>query len=419
MSYIGNPIVSTDFPVDYASGNGSTTAFTLSIAPASVNAIAVSISGVKQSPKTYSVSGTTLTFSAAPPVGTDNIVIEHKGIAGIPNTPSAGSVVTASIANNAVTPAKMANGGAELGYRNRIINGAMVIAQRGTGTTTTAFVNQVDQFQVATNAGTFTFGQSTNAPANFSNSAVVTNTASLTPSGTNYYSIRNVIEGLNVTDLAWGTANAKTVTLSFWVRSSVTGTFGGSVFNGSVNRSYPFTYAISSANTWEQKSITITGDTTGTWATDNTAGIYIEWALGTGSTYQGTAGTWAAARYQGATGQTQWSTTSGATFYITGVQLEVGNNATGFDYRPYGTELALCQRYYQTIGYYLYGAGASGGGNSWVGWQFKVTMRANPTIANPNSSGGALNQAYPDGATWYYGGGYATFGASSTATAEL
>lgn len=231
-------------------------------------------------------------------------------------------------------------------FKNRIINGAMVIAQRGTGTTSTAFVNQVDQFQLATNAGTFTFGQSNTAPNNYINSVLVTNTASLTPSGTNYYSIRNVIEGLNIADFAWGTANAKTVTLSFWVRSSVTGTFGGSVFNGSVNRSYPFTYAISSADTWEQKSITIAGDTSGTWATDNTAGMYIEWALGTGSTYQGTAGSWAGTRYQGATGQTQWSTTNNATFYLTGVQLEVGSTATSFDYRPYGTELALCQRYY-------------------------------------------------------------------------
>jgi len=235
------------------------------------------------------------------------------------------------------------------GFKNRIINGAMVIAQRGTGTTTTAFLNQVDQFQVATNAMTFTFGQSSTAPTGFIKSALVTNTSAVTPSGTNYYSIRNAIEGLNVADLAWGTSNAKTITLSFWVYSSLTGTFGGVIVNGAFSYFYPYSYTISSANTWEQKTITITGPTAGTWSTDNSVGIYTEWSLGCGSTYLGTAGSWGTTRYQGVTGQVQLSATNNATFYLTGVQLEKGSTATSFDYRPYTTELQLCQRYFAKV----------------------------------------------------------------------
>jgi len=147
------------------------------------------------------------------------------------------------------------------------------------------------------------------------------------------------------------TANAQTVTLSFWVRSSLTGTFGGSVQNSAQNRSYPFTYTISAANTWEQKSVTIAGDTSGTWGTGNGVGIRLHIGLGVGSTFSGTAGSWAGANYLSATGATSVVGTNGATFYITGVQLEKGSTATSFDYRPYGTELQLCQRYFQSFSY--------------------------------------------------------------------
>ena len=235
-------------------------------------------------------------------------------------------------------------------FRNKIINGAMMIAQRGTGTTTTAFLNQVDQFQLATNAMSFTFGQSSSAPAGFTKSAVVTNTSAVTPSGTNYCQVRTLIEGQNLVDLAWGTSSAKTVTLSFWVNSSIAGTYGGSFLNGSsVNYCYPFTYTINSANTWEYKTVTVVGPTTGTWATDNNAGIMLEWSLGLGSSYSGTAGSWVATRIQGVTGQTQWSATNGATFYITGVQLEVGTVPTSFELRSFSKELMMCQRYFYVI----------------------------------------------------------------------
>jgi hypothetical protein len=160
------------------------------------------------------------------------------------------------------------------------------------------------------------------------------------------FGIAQNIEGFNVADLGWGTANAQAVTLSFWVRSSLTGTFGGSFRNSASSRSYPISYTISSANTWEQKSITVAGDTSGTWLTTNGIGILLFLSLGSGSTYSGTAGSWSGSVYTSATGATSVVGTNGATFYITGVQLEKGSTATSFDYRPYGTELALCQRYY-------------------------------------------------------------------------
>jgi hypothetical protein len=285
-------------------------------------------------------------------------------------------------------------------FRNRIINGAMVIAQRGTGTTSTAFLNQVDQFQVATNyASSWTFGQSSTTSTGFIKSALVTNSAVNTASTSQYYSVRNVIEGLNIADLGWGAANAKTVTLSFWVRSSLTGSFGGSIFNGSANYSYPFLYTINSANTFEYKTITIAGPTAGTWATDNGTGMFIEWSLGCGSNYLGTAGAWAASRFQGATGQVQLSQTNGATFYLTGVQLEAGSTASSFEYRSYGQELALCQRYLPVInladsvgGFTSLVSGYAAGSTSfYCTFPYKVNVRTPATgisVTNPTTAFG-------------------------------
>jgi hypothetical protein len=174
------------------------------------------------------------------------------------------------------------------------------------------------------------------------------------------------------------------------VRSSLTGTFGGSLTNNGYTRSYPFTYAISAANTWEQKTITIAGDTTGTWTTDNTAGIRAWFGLGVGSTYSGTAGSWAAAEYESATGAVSVVGTSGATFYITGVQLEKGSTATSFDYRPYTTELQLAQRYYwRSVSGVLFNTFAIGvvdsaASCSGVYAKHPVTMRTTPTCSFSN-----------------------------------
>jgi hypothetical protein len=236
------------------------------------------------------------------------------------------------------------------GFKNRIINGAMVIDQRNAGASVTPNNSYTLDRWVTSNAQTskFTVEQTitgVSAPVGFTDYLAVTSSSAYSVLTGDYFAVYQPIEGFNVADFAWGTASAATVTLSFWIRSSLTGTFGGSIRNSAGNRSYPFTYTISAANTWEQKTITIAGDTSGTWATNNTNGMSISFGLGAGSTFSGTAGAWAAGNFISATGATSVVGTNGATFYITGVQLEKGSTATSFDYRPYSTELQLCQRY--------------------------------------------------------------------------
>ena len=267
--------------------------------------------------------------------------------------------------------------GGFVGMKNRIINGAMVIDQRNAGASVTvngAAVYTVDRWQAHdTTDGAYTAQQSSTAPAGFVKSLLLTVTSADTSLGaTQYAFLTQPIEGFNIADLGWGTANAQTITISFWVRSSLTGTFGGALRNDSGSRSYPFTYTISSANTFEYKTITITGDTTGTWETTNLSGILLSFGLGVGSTYSGTAGAWAAGNYLSATGATSVVGTNGATFYITGVQLEKGSTATSFDYRPYGTELALCQRYYESS-FGVTTAPTDGSGNAFNGGALGVT----------------------------------------------
>ena len=277
------------------------------------------------------------------------------------------------------------NQGSPFGFKNRIINGAMVIDQRNAGASVTpgdgqyvldrtkSFQAVASKYSVQQNAGSVT------PPSGFKNYLGVTSLSAYTVGSTEYFFQRQIIEGYNIADLGWGAAGASTVTLSFWVRSSLTGTFGGSLTNGGFDRSYPFTYTISSANTWTQISITIAGDTSGTWSTTNGSGITVNFGLGVGSTLSGTAGAWAGASYYSATGATSVVGTNGATFYITGVQLEKGTQATEFDYRPYGTELALCSRYYQPIN--SISALASSTTAIATNIQFAVPMRATPTIS--------------------------------------
>jgi len=240
------------------------------------------------------------------------------------------------------------------GFKNRIINGAMVIDQRNAGasvTQTTSNLYAVDRFIITGSvASKFTAQQnagSVTPPTGFTNYLGITSSSAYTVGAGENFNIRYYNEGFNTADLAWGTANAQTITLSFWVRSSLTGTFGGSINNYAFNRSYPYTFTINSANTWEQKTVTIAGDTSGTWLTTNSGSLCIFWNLGCGATNSGTAGSWSSNLYVSATGATSVVGTNGATFYITGVQLEKGSTATSFDYRPYGTELQLCQRYYE------------------------------------------------------------------------
>jgi hypothetical protein len=284
------------------------------------------------------------------------------------------------------------------GFKNRIINGAMVIDQRNAGAVISgfssgaytldrwrAYSSQASKYTVQQNAGAVT------PPTGFGFYYGNTSSSAYSITSTDLFLTGQKIEGFNTADFAWGTASALSVTLSFWVRSSLTGTFGGSITNSAENYSYPFSYTISSANTWEQKSITITGPTAGTWVgATNGVGASVFFSLGTGSTYSGTAGAWAAAGYYSVTGATSVVGTSGATFYITGVQLEKGSTATSFDYRPYGTELMLCQRYYQksfnqsvSSGTAAYLGGlhtVSWGDGNAAGFVWQVSMRADPTV---------------------------------------
>ena len=304
-------------------------------------------------------------------------------------TSSGGSAVTALTLNNSqqATFANTINVPNTFGFKNRIINGAMVIDQRDAGasiTPTTSntycvdrwsnYISQSSKYSIQQNAGSVT------PPVGFSNYLGVTSLSAYSVGASDYFLLIQNIEGYNIADLGWGTANAKTVTLSFQVYSSLTGTFGGALKGASGTvYSYPFTYSISSANTWTTISITILGPTSGTWTSNNTTGIQLSLGLGAGSSYAGAAGSWQSGSYYSATGAVSVVGTNGATFYITGVQLEVGTQATSFDYRPYGTELALCQRYYysfyagDTIGYSINTTLAV------VGIPLPSTMRVGPS----------------------------------------
>jgi hypothetical protein len=266
------------------------------------------------------------------------------------------SAPTITGSSSFTTSAPTVPGGFE--FRNRITNGAMRIDQRNAGalvTPTTSGAWSVDRWSVAPtqnskltiqrNAGSVT------PPTGFSNYLGITSSTAYSILSTDYFFISHVIEGCDLQDIAWGTANAKTVTLSFVVYSSLTGTFGGAVRNAGTGgfRSYPFSYTISSANTWTTVSVTITGDTSGTWSSSaGAAGIYLIFGIGVGSTYSTTAGSWAGGNYLAPTGATSVVGTNGAKLYITGVQLEVGSAATPYEQIPYQVELARCQRYYAT-----------------------------------------------------------------------
>lgn len=457
MSYIGIEPSTAAFPFDQFSGNGTTTAFTMSYAPASTTSMVVCISGVVQNPNTYSIVGLTLTFSAAPPTGTNNIAVLYLGIpatsvttpgntayltttsftatggqttftpsatyqvgyinvirngsqlapadftatngttvvlanpcvagdtvvtqgytlASLVNAlPLTGGTVTgattfsgttafsgtntfsgASTFTNQVT----INGGSAsgyTGYKNRIINGNMIISQYN-GTSSTTPIGDgyfIDRWRdICTQGSKFTRGQNLNLvtpPSGFSNYLGVQIAATATVGASDYFVVRQIIEGNNITDLNWGATaasagyTASPVTLSFWVRSNITGTFGGSVQNGTGARSYPFTYTILSANTWEFETITIPGEITGTWATSNLAGLVVNFGLGVGTTFSGTANTWGSSNFLSATGATSLMGSTSNVFYVTGVQLERGSNATSFEFRDYGRELVMCQRYY-------------------------------------------------------------------------
>ena len=542
MSYIGNSPTSVAFLTDLFTGTGSLTTFTMSTAPASTSSMLVSITGIVQEPSTYAITGTTLTFSQAPPAGTGNISVRYLGIpaSGVISTayktvteftatlaqtiftvPSytvgyitvyrngvrlgtadytatsgtnviltvaantgdlvttesfyvssvlnaipavVGSVTSSYLLTGAVTSAKIANSVALVtpnigvatatslttgaltatsiiglttplseaqggtgttsgyyGFKNRIINGGMVIDQRNAGvyTSTDTNIYVLDRwgtFETGGVSGKFTVQQNAGAvtpPVGFSNYIGITSQSAYSVAAGAIQTIRQTIEGFNTADLAWGTANAKTVTISFWTRSSLTGTFGGVVSNGAITYSYPFTYTISAANTWEYKTVTIAGPTSGTWVgATNGSGLVLQFVIGTGTTYQGADGSWSANSYYGVTGAVNVTGTNGATFYITGVQLEKGSVATSFDYRPYGTELQLCQRYYDTsVGTIFLVAAAA------FTVRFATVMRTSPTMVVTVNTGTLTDSSAGPAAYRAQSSAIAVF--NYTASAEL
>jgi hypothetical protein len=294
-----------------------------------------------------------------------------------------GSDNSVSLVGGALSP--------QTGFKNRIINGAMTIDQRNDGSevnpavTTSYYLdrwfvisNQASKFKIGQNAGSVT------PPVGFTNYLGCTSLSAYSVLAADRFYVAQQIEGFNIADLGWGTASASPVTLSFKVYSSLTGTFGGALNNADNTRSYPFSYTISSANTWTTVNITISGDTSGTWLTNNGKGITVVFSLGMGSDLSGTAGAWAAADYRSATGAVSVVGTSGATFYITGIQLEKGSVATPFEFRSIGQELGLCQRYYYKV------VASSAGSDMATGWNastlitrhyfdFPTIMRVSPS----------------------------------------
>lgn len=315
--------------------------------------------------------------------------------------------------------------GSSLGFRNRIINGDMRIDQRNAGASVTPTVSNiytVDRWRVFSSAASkLTVQQnagSVTPPAGFTNyfGVTVAAAANVTLAAGDIYGIDQWIEGFNCADLELGTANAQSFSVSFWVRSSLTGTFPLQVagYNGSAFRSYVTTYSISSANTWTYISVTVPGDVTSfAYNKSNGNGLRVCFSLGVGSNFRtSTVNAWHSGDFWQPASTTNVITTNGATFYITGVQLEAGSVATPFERRPYGTELALCQRYFaktfpQTTAV-AQNANESGAldcpinptagtaGLLWTQWVYPVIMRASPTITTFNP--GAANSNWRNSA---------------------
>ncbi len=282
---------------------------------------------------------------------TDLVVIEKGGNVGVGTTTPSQKLEVSG--NTKVNGTVVMN--SPFIFRNKIHNGDMRIDQRYNGATisNTEGTRPVDRYiiynQIASNWST---QRSTVAPPGFANSLLATSTTGGSIGAGSYGGIRHQIEGLNTLDLAWGTASAKNITVSFWVRSSVTGTYGFTIRNGNTNNyGYVSAYTISSANTWTYITLNIPGPTSGTWATDNLPSLNCIWDLGAGTSYSQAAGSWiSASEILGLTGGVKFFTNSSATYYLTGVQLEIGDVATPFEFLPYDVQLRQAQRYFQKWG---------------------------------------------------------------------
>ena len=336
--------------------------------------------------------------------GVGTVTLGSGGVS-FSGTPTFNDVTLSSINGNAIS-----------GTRNRIINGDCRIDQRNAGATLTSAADgtwTVDRWICYHNIATVNVGQNLNSVASVNgipNQLGMQITATATATGSQYTNFQHYVEGYNMADLAWGTADAKPITISFWVRCSLTGIQGFAIQNASSALGYPFTVTINSANTWEYKTVTIPGPTTGTWNTTNGRGITLIVDLGQGPSFRFTAGSWQVGNVQGVTGANSLNQTLNATFYITGVQLEAGTVATPFERRFIGEELQRCQRYYQQSNFMV-----NNSGGVYTNYFFKVSMRATPAVTSSSSSASTITV---DG--FYLGPvGSAIGGVTITATAEL
>jgi hypothetical protein len=390
-------------------------------------------------PSFLSISGSPITTSGTLAISYSGTALPvANGGTGTTTSTGSGSVVlgtsptittpTIDKINTSVSNVSLGAGNASL-MKNRIINGAMVIDQRNAGAsvTPTTFSYTLDRWAcILTQASKFTVQQnagSVTPPVGFSKYLGITSSSAYSVGSTDRFGIYQVIEGFNAADLGWGTANAKTVTLSFQVYSSLTGTFSGTIRSGSgTDTSYPFTYSIPVANTWTTISITIVGPTTGTWVSDNSAFAYVFFSLGLGSSFSGTAGSWATANYWGTSSSVSVVGTSGATFYTTGIQLEVGSSATGFEYVNYQTSLANCQRYYEVCSTVYLQAGLGLGGSNILTGFYRTTKRATPTLTLTQvvgSGGGQFSNTVDNWSASAAVDGNGRIGYSATSSAEL
>jgi len=277
---------------------------------------------------------------------------------------------------------------------NRLINGDMRIDQRNNGASGTAAVAySVDRWTFsASQASKGTWGRNLNAvagPIGFPYYLGFQSSSAYTVVAADSFQIYQPIEADMVSDFAFGTVNAQSVTLSFWARSSLTGTFGGTIQNYASTRSYPFSFSLPTANTWTKITVNIPGDTAGTWVmSGNVGSMYLVFDLGTGSTLRGSANAWAATNYVGVTGAVSVVGTNAATFYVTGVKLEVGSVATPFNRQSLAKSMADCQRYYQVVPALLVWMGYVGAGASFYNsFILPAAMRATPTVVLGTATG--------------------------------
>ena len=398
MPLLGNPLVKafSSIPKQTITGDGTVGPYTLDYPAGSDQDVEVYVNNVRQEPGVaYTVAGTAMTMTGAVQSSDDFYVI-FQGSAQQTVTPAAGSVIDSMIvdmSSSKLTGALPAVDGSALtglavANRNLIINGAMTVAQRGTSFTSAAnAAYTLDRFVwYDTGAGVVDISQATDTPnGNFKNSLKIdVTTADSSLAAGDLYAIIHNIEGTVSSQLGWGTSDAKNVTVSFWIKSPKTGTHSVAVQNSAQNRSRSEEFTVSAADTWEYKSVSFIGDTSGTWLTTNGVGVRIAFPLASGSTFTQAAGSWGTGNIYASTNQVNCMDDAANNFFITGIQFEVGDTATPFEHRSYGDELAKCQRYFiknsaTAWQFTVTSLGSTFGRSS---WDFPTTMRAAPTVSN-------------------------------------